>query len=165
MFNTFFIRYFPYLHFNYYPLSQFPLQKSPILSPLPLLPNPPTPASWPWHSPGLGHRIFPRPRVSPPNDGRLDHLLLHMQLETMLWCVAGYWLVHIVVPPIGLQTPSAPWILSLAPPLGALCSIQQMTVSIHFCVCQALAQPHMIQLYQGHVSNILAYSTVSAFGG
>jgi hypothetical protein len=22
----------------------------------------------------------------------------------------GYWLVHIVVPPIGLQTPSAPWV-------------------------------------------------------
>ena len=35
-----------------------------------------------------------------------------------------YWLVHIVVLPIGLQTPSAPWVLSLAPPLGALCSIQ-----------------------------------------
>jgi hypothetical protein len=30
----------------------------------------------------------------------------------------GYWLVHIVVPPIGLQTPSAPWVLSLAPQLG-----------------------------------------------
>jgi hypothetical protein len=35
-----------------------------------------------------------------------------------------YWLVHIVVPPIGLQILSAPWILSLAPPLGALWSIQ-----------------------------------------
>jgi hypothetical protein len=38
-----------------------------------------------------------------------------MQLETQ---APGYWLVHIVVPPIGLQTPSAPWVLSLAPPLG-----------------------------------------------
>jgi hypothetical protein len=47
-----------------------------------LLPNPPTPASWPWHSPVLGHIIFARPRTSPPNDGRLGHLLLHMQLET-----------------------------------------------------------------------------------
>jgi hypothetical protein len=35
-----------------------------------------------------------------------------------------YWLVHIVVPPIGLQIPLAPWVLSLAPPLGALWSIQ-----------------------------------------
>jgi hypothetical protein len=25
----------------------------------------------------------------------------------------GYWLVHIVVSPIGLQTSSAPWVLSL----------------------------------------------------
>jgi hypothetical protein len=31
-----------------------------------------------------------------------------------------YWIVHIVVPPIGLQIPLAPWLLSLAPPLGAL---------------------------------------------
>ena len=44
--------------------------------------------------------------ASLPNDGRLGHLLLHMQLETQLW---GYWLVHIVVPPIGLQTPLAPF--------------------------------------------------------
>ena len=43
----------------------------------------------------------------------------------------GYLLVHIV-PPIGLQTPLTPWILSLAPSLCALCSIQEMTVSIHF---------------------------------
>jgi hypothetical protein len=31
----------------------------------------------------------------------------------------GYWLVHNVVPPIGLQTPLVPWVLSLAPSLGA----------------------------------------------
>jgi hypothetical protein len=29
-----------------------------------------------------------------------------------LW---GYWLVHIVVPPMVLQTPSASWVVSLAP--------------------------------------------------
>jgi hypothetical protein len=38
-----------------------------------------------------------------------------------LW---GYWLVHIVVLPIGLQTPLAPWVLSLAPSLGTLCFAQ-----------------------------------------
>jgi hypothetical protein len=37
-----------------------------------------------------------------------------MQLETR---APGYWLGHIVVLPIGLQIPLAPWILSLAPPL------------------------------------------------
>jgi hypothetical protein len=50
-------------------------------------------------------------------DGRLGHLLIHMQLETR---APGYWLVHIVVPPIELQFPLAPCVLSLAPPLGAL---------------------------------------------
>jgi hypothetical protein len=51
------------------------------------------------------------------SDGRLGHLLIHMQLESR---APGYWLVHNVVPPIGLQIPLAPWLLSLAPPLGAL---------------------------------------------
>jgi hypothetical protein len=37
-----------------------------------------------------------------------------------LW---GYWLVHIIVRPMGLQTPSAPWVLSLGPPLETLCFI------------------------------------------
>ena len=55
-----------------------------------------------------------------------------------LW---GYWLVHIVVPPMRLQTPSAPWVLSLAPSLGTLCSVQWMAVSIQFCIYQALAEP------------------------
>jgi hypothetical protein len=77
-------------------------QKSPIPSPV-LLTKQPTPASWPWHSPVLGHIIFAKPRASPPIDGQL---------------------VHVVVPLIGLQTPSASWVLSLAPPLGVLCSIQ-----------------------------------------
>jgi hypothetical protein len=77
-----FIRYFLHLHFKCYP-------KSPLYPPLALLPNPPTPASWPWHSPVLGHIIFVRPRASHPIDGWLGHLLLHMQLETqVLGCSA-----------------------------------------------------------------------------
>ena len=40
-------------------------------------------------------------------------------------------LVHIVVLSMGLQTPSAPWFLSLAPSLGTLCSIQWIAVSIY----------------------------------
>jgi hypothetical protein len=113
-FNLFFIRYFLYLHFQYYALSWFPLWKLPIPSPLPLLTNLPTPTSWPWHSPILGHRIFTGPRASPPTDVRLRHLLLHMQLETWVppcvlfgWCFSprefwGYWLVHIVVSQLGV---------------------------------------------------------------
>ena len=56
-------------------------QKSPVPSPA-LLPNPSTPASWPWHFPLLGNIIFIRPRASPPNDGWVAHLLLNMQLKT-----------------------------------------------------------------------------------
>jgi hypothetical protein len=36
--------------------------------PLLLLINPPTPASWPWYSPILGHRTFTGPMASPPID-------------------------------------------------------------------------------------------------
>jgi hypothetical protein len=93
-----------------------------------------------------GHIIFTGPRASPHIDDRLGHPLLHIQLEPWvpssvffdcrfspreLW---RYWLAHIVVPPMGLQTPSVSWILSLAPSLGTLCSIQWMTVNIHFCI-------------------------------
>ena len=58
--------------------------KSPTLYPLPLLTNPPTPASWHWPSPTLGHRTFAGPRASPPIDVQLGHPLLHMQLECFL---------------------------------------------------------------------------------
>jgi hypothetical protein len=45
-----FIRYFLHLHFKCYP-------ESPLYPPPTLLPYPPPPASWPRHSPILGHRI------------------------------------------------------------------------------------------------------------
>jgi hypothetical protein len=41
-----------------------------------------------------------------------------------------------------------------------------MTVSIHLCICQALAEPLRRQLYQAPVSKILlASAIVSGFGG
>jgi hypothetical protein len=49
----FFIRYFLHLHFKCYP-------ESPLYAPL--LPYPPTPISWTWCSPVLGHIKFARPR-------------------------------------------------------------------------------------------------------
>jgi hypothetical protein len=80
-----------------------------------------------------------------------------------LW---GYWLVHVVVPPMGLQTPSASWVLSLSPSLGTLCSIQWMAVSIHFRIFQTLAEPFRRQLYQAPVSKLLlASAIVAGFGG
>jgi hypothetical protein len=85
--------------------------------PPPSLPYPPTPTFWPWRSPVLGHIKFACPVGLSSSDGQLGHLLIHMQLESR---APGYWLFHIVVPPIGLQIPLAPWVLSIAHPLGAL---------------------------------------------
>ena len=80
-----------------------------------------------------------------------------------LW---GYWLVHIIVPLMGLQTLSAPWVLSLAPSLGTLHFFQWMAVNIHFCICQALAEPFRRQLYQDPISKLLLASAIlSGFGG
>ena len=130
----FFFRYFLYLHFKCYPLSYFPPQKDPYPLPLHLLPNLPTPTSWPRHAPILGNRTFTGPRTSPPIDDQLSHPMIHMQLEPWVpqciffdwWFSArglrGYWLVYIVVPPRGLLTPSTPWVLFLDPSLGTLCS-------------------------------------------
>jgi hypothetical protein len=80
IFISFFIRYFLHLHFKCYP-------ESPLYHPPLLLPNPSTNASWPWHSPVLGHMIFAGPRASPLIDSQLGHPLLHMQLETQFWGV------------------------------------------------------------------------------
>jgi hypothetical protein len=80
------------------------------------------------------------------------------------WEPWGYWLVHIVVPPMGLQASSAPLILSLAPPLETLCSVQWLAESIYLCICQALAEPLRRQLCQGPVSkHFLASTIVSGF--
>ena len=97
--------------------------KSPIPSHLPVLTNLPTPTSWPWHSPILGHTALTGPRASPPTDDQEGHPLLHMLLEPWvplcvlfgwwfspwdLWCRGRGWLVDIIVPPMELKTPSAP---------------------------------------------------------
>jgi hypothetical protein len=76
-------------------------------------------ARWWWHTP----LILALRRQSRVDLCEFKSSLLHMQLETQALGGGGgyYWLVHIVDPPIGLQIPLAPWVLSLAPTLGALC--------------------------------------------
>jgi hypothetical protein len=140
--------------------------KVPYPLPPPPVPQPTHSCSQSWHSPILKHRAFTGPRASPPIDDQLSHPLLHIQLEPQVpprvffdWWFSskelwGCWLVHIDVPPMGLQTPSTPWLLSLAPSLGTLCSVQWMIVSIHFCICQALADTLRRQLYQAPVSRL-----------
>jgi hypothetical protein len=81
------------------------------------------------------------------------------------WDLWGYWLVHIVAPPMGLQTPSATWVLSLSPPLETLCSVQWLAENIRFCICQTLAELLRSQQYQAPVSkHLLAFTIVSRFG-
>jgi hypothetical protein len=62
----------------------------------------------------LGHWAFSEPRAFLPIDIYQGHPLLHMQMEPWVppcvlfgwwfspWEFLGYWLVHIVVPPMGL---------------------------------------------------------------
>jgi hypothetical protein len=81
----------------------------------------------------------------------------------------GVWLVDIIVLPMGLQTPSAPSALSLTPPLGTplgtLCSIQRLAVSIRHCIRQAPAEPLRRQPYQAPVrKQFFASALVSGFG-
>ena len=68
------------------------------------------------------------------------------------WELWGYWLVH-VVPPMGMKTPSAPLVLSIAPLLGFSCSVQWLVASIPLCICQALAELLRRQLYWTPVSH------------
>jgi hypothetical protein len=91
--------------------------KSTLPYPLPLLPNPPTPTSWPWHSPTLGHRAFIGQRVPPNIDVQLGHPLLHMQLDPWIppcvlfgwwvssWELWGYWILRTQL----YQAPASAW--------------------------------------------------------
>jgi hypothetical protein len=103
------------------------------------LPYPPNYTSWPWHSPVLRHKKSARPMGLSfqwwPTRSSSDRYAPR-DTSSGGWGVGwGYWLVHIVVPSIGLQIPPAPWVHPPAPPLWALWSIQELTVSIHFSIC------------------------------
>jgi hypothetical protein len=109
-FLNIFITYFPQLHFQCYPKSPpYPPHHFPT-HPFPFFFGPGIPLYWSIYS-----LRFQWASLS--SDGQLGHLLIHMQLESR---AQEYWLVHIVVPPIGLQIPLAPWVLSLAPPHNQL---------------------------------------------
>jgi hypothetical protein len=82
-----------------------------------------------------------------------------------LWDLWEYCLVHSIVLPMGLQIPLVPWVLSIAPPLGTLCSVQWLSESIHLYISQALAEPLRRQIYQAPISkHLLASTIVSGFG-
>jgi hypothetical protein len=147
---------------NVIPFPSFPSENHPSPPP-PSAPQPTHSHSWPWHSPILGHSTIIGPRASPPIDDWLGHPLLHIQLEPQVspcvffywwfspWELWGYWLVHIDVPTMGLQTSSAPWVLSLAPSLGTLCSVQWMIVSIAILKLDSLIIGSFFNVIKGHM--------------
>jgi len=156
---------------------RFLLWKTSIPSPLHLLLwecspiHHPPPNFPPWHSPTLGHPAFTGPRTSLPTEVQQDHPLLHMRMEPLVppcwWFspreLSGVWLVDVVLP-MGLQILSVPSVLSLTPPLGIPFLVQWLAVSMHLCICQALADPLRRELFQAPVSmNFMASAIVSGF--
>ena len=138
--------------------------------------NPSTPASLFWYSPRLGQWAFTRPRASSHCCSTRSFSATYAMEVLSPYCVLcgwwfspwelwAYWFLHIDVPPVGLQTSSAPSVLSLAPPLGILCSVQWIAVSPHFCISQALVEPLRRQLYQVlAIKHSLASMIVLGFG-
>jgi hypothetical protein len=155
-----------HLFFNNFLLDIFPFYISNAIPKVPyphptLLPNPPITASWPWHSPIPGHIIFARPRASALNDGRLGHLLLHVQLETQAQGV--------------LVSPYCSSSYRVTDSFSSLSTFSSSSVGgpvfhpIDDCEHPLLYLPgtgiaSQEKLYQGPVSKILlAYAIVSAF--
>ena len=157
----FFYQIVLYSHFKCHQFSQFPLQ-NPLLSPFP--------APQPTHSHSLNSTNW---GIEPSQDlGPLLPLMTNQAILSYIYSQSH--MSHHVFSLIGGLVPRSSgctdqFILmfllwgfrplqllgSLAPSLGTLCSTQWLTVSIHFCICQALAEPHRRQLYQAPVSSLL----------
>ena len=68
------------------------------------------------------------------------------------------WLVHIDVPPMELQAPLAPWILSLAPHLETLCSLQWLAESIYLCYMSGTGKASQETAKSGSCQQALIHS-------
>jgi hypothetical protein len=134
------IGYFVYLHFKCY--SPFPVfspttphPTSPPPASMRVLPHPhthshPTTLHWgikPSQDQGLPLPLMPVKAIlcyiSTWSHGPLHVYSLVGGLVPGSWGGGGLWLVDVVVLPMGLQTPSAPSVLPLIPPLGSPCSV------------------------------------------
>jgi hypothetical protein len=87
----------------------------------------------------------------------------------ILWLVVqsptapdGVGLFDTVAFPMGLQTFSTPSVTSPTLESGTASSIQWMTVSIHLCICQTLADPLRRQPYQAPISKHFPASTTAS---
>jgi len=80
------------------------------------------------------------------------------------WELWGFWLVDIVVLPMGLQTFSS--FSPFSTPVGSLCSVRWLAVSILICIGKAQPEPLRRHLYQVPVSkHFLASAIVTEFDG
>ena len=167
--------YILYLHFKCYSLSSFSLCNCPpTLSPLPLVMHTHFPVLSFLYTGALSlhrtkdyssHWCLARPPSTTYAAGVMGPSCVQFGWWFSPWELWQYWLVHIVVPPMGLQNLSAPWVLSLVPPLGTLCLVQRLAESIHLCSYQTVIEPLRRQLNQGPVSKHLLESIIlSGFG-
>jgi len=112
-------------------------------------------------------------RTSPSIVARQCHPLLYTQSPGSVHVyslvdglVLRVWLDDIVVVLMGLQTPSAPSVFSLTPPLGSLCSVWWLAASILASVSKALAESLWRHPYQVSVSkHFLSSAIVTGFSG
>ena len=108
-------------------------------------------------------------RMDPQVGQSLDGLCFSLS-STLCLCISSCnyfvspskndWSTHTLFFLRGCKPLSAPSVLSLTPPMGTLCSVQWLAVSIHLCICQALAEPLKRQLYQAPVSMHFLTSTI-----
>jgi hypothetical protein len=151
---------FIYLHFKYYALFWFPLReisyRTPPLTFMRVLSNlliySCLPAlAFPYTGASSLHRTKGLLLLLMPDDSILCYIFSWSRVSLHVYSLVGglvpgssgggVWLLDIVFLPMGLQIPSAPWGLSLTPPLGNQCSVQWLVVGICVYICQALADP------------------------
>ena len=138
LFLIFLIRYLLKLHFKRYTLSSFPLQKPSISSPSPCsttalyVPD----LAFPYTgalSLHRNHGLFSQWCLKSPSSATYVAGAMFFHVYSLLGSLvpgsSGVRVVHIIAPLLGLQTSSAPWVLSLVPPLGTLCSICRLVGS------------------------------------
>ena len=162
--------YFICLHFKCYPLPSFPSRNPP--SPLPasvrMLPDPTTHSHLTYlalpYTGALSLHRTKGPLFPLINKAFLCYICAWshgLRLENSFVVSAlgvhrgGRLRVHIVVLPMKLQTPLAPSVLSLSPPLGTPCSVQWLAGSICLCICQALAEPLRRQILKRFILILL----------
>ena len=81
------------------------------------------------------HWCLTRPSSATYAAGSMGHSMCTLWLVVWSLGAQGVWLVNNVVLSMDFQTPSAPSVLSLTPPLGTRRSVQWLTESIHLCIC------------------------------